>query len=30
MRRPLEDSRGGWALMVRLLFWSTRNNSREG
>ncbi len=27
-RRPLEESRGGWALFGRLLVWSTRNNSR--
>jgi hypothetical protein len=25
-RRPLEESRGGWALFGRLLVWSTRNN----
>jgi hypothetical protein len=26
-RRPLEESRGGWALFGRLLIWATRNNS---
>jgi hypothetical protein len=28
VRRPLEESRGGWALFGRLLVWSTRNNHR--
>lgn len=28
IRRPLEESRGGWALFGRLLVWSTRNNCR--
>ncbi|HEX8225113.1 MAG TPA: hypothetical protein VF605_14945 [Allosphingosinicella sp.] len=27
--RPLEPSRGGWALFGRLLIWSTRNSRRE-
>lgn len=26
VRRPLEESRGGWAFFGRLLVWSTRNN----
>lgn len=28
LRRPLEESRGGWAFFGRLLVWSTRNNRR--
>lgn len=28
IRRPLEESRGGWALFGRVLVWSTRNNYR--
>ncbi|MGZ8285190.1 MAG: hypothetical protein ACXW27_03380 [Allosphingosinicella sp.] len=28
-RRPLEESRGGWAFFGRLLVWSTRNNRRR-
>jgi hypothetical protein len=27
--RLLEPSRGGWALLGRLLIWSTRNNRRD-
>jgi hypothetical protein len=29
IRRPLEESRGGWALFGRLLVWCTRNNGRR-
>jgi hypothetical protein len=28
IRRPIEESRGGWALFGRLLVWSTRNNRK--
>ncbi|HYG46654.1 MAG TPA: hypothetical protein VD846_01820 [Allosphingosinicella sp.] len=27
--RPIEESRGGWALFGRLLTWSMRNNGHR-